>query len=118
MPSDLIGLGITISTAKAPHHLLETHRNTVVFLAIPRRDTVEIIVRARKEFGDIAELIVGFRGGRVRSRTSSQKQPFPSGLRTGLSDRRIQQRPPRQAMPNMCHCLSDIQQTLSSRGRR
>ena len=61
MPCNFVAFCITISAAKTPHHLLEAHRNTVVFLTIPCCDTVEVCIRTREEFGDIAELVVSFR---------------------------------------------------------
>ena len=53
---------ITISTTKTPHYLLEAHRDAVVFFAIPSCDAVEVLRRARKEFGNIAKLVVRCRG--------------------------------------------------------
>ena len=55
---DLEVFSIAISTTKTPHYLLEAHGDTVVFFAIPRCDAVEVLFWTRKEFGNIAELVI------------------------------------------------------------
>ena len=77
VPCHFVILSIAIGAAETPHYLLEAHGNAVVFLTIPRGDTVEVILRAREKFGDIAELRIRF--GRRKRVTVSRLKRFHLG---------------------------------------
>ena len=60
VPRHFVILSIAVGAAETPHHLLEPHRDTIVFLAIPRGNTIEVLLRTREKFGDVAKLRIRF----------------------------------------------------------